>query len=118
TNLPGTADVWYLAQTIYVLRHCLDPFGARGGEGPSCHSQSLLRCANFLLQNCAIQRNATKIGGVLSPLKNTQCDAAKNCANPSSLNYKSATLLASVTGCRITQLPAGQQGLFTFRGSG
>jgi len=47
-------------------------------------SRCFLRSANFLLQNYAIRRNATKITlGYCPPLKNTLCNTAKNCASPS-----------------------------------
>jgi len=55
-------------------------------------SRSLLRCANFLLQNCAIQRNATRISLVLLSSEKHAAQRREKLRKSFSLNYKSAAL--------------------------
>ncbi|PYS68903.1 MAG: hypothetical protein DMF73_15880 [Acidobacteria bacterium] len=55
-------------------------------------SRSLLRCANFLLQNCAIQRNAMRISLVLLSSEKHAAQCREKLRKSFSLNYKSAAL--------------------------
>src|SRR6266705_7160684 len=64
----------------------------------SNRSRSLLRCANFLLQNCAIQRNATRISLVLLNSEKHAAQRDENLRKNSLGNYKSAALPAEL--CR------------------
>src|SRR5204863_9947742 len=70
----------------------------RERERGSLFSRSLLRCANFLLQNCAIQRNATRISLVLLSSEKHAAQRDENLRKNSLGNYKSAALPAEL--CR------------------
>src|SRR6266478_10049888 len=63
-------------------------FHARAREG-SIVSRCFLRSANFLLQNCAIPRNAARIGFVPSTYEKQAVQRCENIRNSLGLNYKS-----------------------------
>jgi len=63
----------------------------RAREG-SIVSRSLLRSAKFLVQNCAIWRNATKITLASLPCEKHATQDCERLRKPFSLNYKSAAL--------------------------